>query len=109
MSSEVAGQSDAQPVIDVRGVSKDYRVYTSPGDRFKQAFAWGKRQFFKEFKALDDVSLSVMPGEMVGIIGRNGSGKSTLLQIIAGTLAPTRGEVSVRGRVAGLARTRLGL
>jgi lipopolysaccharide transport system ATP-binding protein len=38
----------------------------------------------------------------VGIIGRNGSGKSTLLQIICGTLAPTRGEAILSGRVAAL-------
>ncbi len=42
------------------------------------------------------------PGETLGIIGRNGGGKSTLLQILAGTLSPTEGEVSVKGRVAAL-------
>ena len=43
-----------------------------------------------------------MPGEVLGIIGRNGSGKSTLLQLVCGTLTPSSGEVSVRGRVAAL-------
>ncbi len=42
------------------------------------------------------------PGETLGIIGRNGGGKSTLLQILAGTLSPNEGEVSVKGRVAAL-------
>jgi lipopolysaccharide transport system ATP-binding protein len=97
---------DAAPardlVIDARDVSKCYRIYPRPTDRFKQAFAWGRRQFYREFWALRDVSLDVRGGEMLGIIGRNGSGKSTLLQIIAGTLAPSAGEVRIGGRVAAL-------
>jgi ABC-type polysaccharide/polyol phosphate transport system ATPase subunit len=52
--------------------------------------------------ALRDVSLSVAPGECLGIVGGNGSGKTTLLQVVAGVLRPTRGEVQVRGRVASL-------
>lgn len=100
--AEIPPLSDSDLVIDVRRISKAYRVYARPVDRFKQAFAWGRRQYFREFMALDDVSLQVRRGEMVGIIGRNGSGKSTLLQIIAGTLTATTGEVAVNGRVAAL-------
>ncbi len=59
-------------------------------------------QSFKNFYALKNISFTVRRGESVGIIGRNGSGKSTLLQIIAGTLMPTEGEVTVKGSVAAL-------
>jgi ABC-2 type transport system ATP-binding protein len=48
------------------------------------------------------VSLTVRQGETVGILGRNGSGKSTLLKCICGVLQPTKGEVAVRGKLAGL-------
>jgi lipopolysaccharide transport system ATP-binding protein len=48
------------------------------------------------------VSFELRPGETVGVIGRNGSGKSTLLQLVCGTLTPSVGQVSVKGRVAAL-------
>jgi len=50
-------------------------------------------------RILDDVSLSVSPGEAVAIIGENGAGKSTLMRICAGLIPPDSGEVSVSGRV----------
>ncbi len=88
--------------IAVHHVSKMYRIYDKPADRLKQMFWRGRRSYGQEFWALHDISFEVSKGEMVGIIGRNGSGKSTLLQIIAGTLAPTEGEVQVKGRVTAL-------
>jgi len=88
--------------IRVKNITKAYQIYDKPQDRLKQSLWRGRKQFYREFKALDDVSFEVKKGETVGIIGRNGSGKSTLLQIICGTLAPTSGTVEVNGRVAAL-------
>jgi lipopolysaccharide transport system ATP-binding protein len=90
-------------IISVRNLSKRYLLYNRPQERLKQILFWrlGKN-YAREFWALRDVSFEVRPGETVGIIGRNGSGKSTLLQIIAGTLAPSQGQVEVDGRVAAL-------
>ena len=89
-------------VIRVQNLSKCYQMYDRPQDRLKQSLWRGRKQFFREFWALKDVSFEVAKGESVGIIGRNGSGKSTLLQLIAGTLNPTSGSVEVTGRVAAL-------
>jgi branched-chain amino acid transport system ATP-binding protein len=71
----------------------------------------GKR--FGGFVALENISLSVTPGERLGLIGPNGSGKSTLVNCICGTLRNERGSVHFDGRsINGLAahqRTHLGL
>jgi lipopolysaccharide transport system ATP-binding protein len=88
--------------ISVQGLSKRYEIYDRPRDRLLQMLGRGRKQFFREFWALRDVSFEVRRGETVGIIGRNGSGKSTLLQLICGTLNPTAGSIDVRGRVAAL-------
>lgn len=88
--------------IKLNRVGKTYRIYNRPEDRLKQMLMRGFRTYFREFKALQGVDLTVHKGETVGLIGRNGSGKSTLLQIVCGTLAPTEGEMEVNGRISAL-------
>ncbi len=88
--------------LEVCNLTKRYQIYESPHHRLWQTLSRGRRCFFKEFWALNDVSFELKKGESMGIIGPNGSGKSTLLQIIAGTLAPTSGSVYASGKVAAL-------
>lgn len=102
--------SSDEIAVRVQGLGKCYQIYDAPRDRLKQ-FVMPRLQritgnepksYFREFRAVDDVSFEIRKGETVGIIGRNGSGKSTLLQIICGTLTPTTGIVETRGRIAAL-------
>lgn len=62
-----------------------------------------RRSVTSSFLALDNVSLSVKRGEVVGIIGRNGCGKSTLLRIIAGIFSPDQGYCRSAGKISLLA------
>ncbi|ANJ26604.1 ABC transporter ATP-binding protein [Agromyces aureus] len=55
-----------------------------------------------EFWALRDVSITVRPGEAIGVVGRNGQGKSTLLKLVAGVMIADEGTVEVTGGVAPL-------
>jgi lipopolysaccharide transport system ATP-binding protein len=56
----------------------------------------------EEFWALDDVNFQVNQGEVLGIIGQNGAGKSTLLKILSRITEPTKGRITISGRVASL-------
>jgi lipopolysaccharide transport system ATP-binding protein len=99
-----------RPIIEVRGLSKSYRLggigFTSLRDEVQRAwarFAWRSAPAGRaEFWALREVSFDVLPGEVLGLIGRNGAGKSTLLKILGEITAPTAGEVRLRGHVASL-------
>ena len=87
--------------VTVENGSKTYRIYAKPADRLKELLLRG-RKFHQDFWALKNVSFRVAQGSTFGIVGENGSGKSTLLQMIAGTLQPTEGRITLNGRVAAL-------
>jgi ribose transport system ATP-binding protein len=73
--STTAADADAEPCLRTEGVSKSFR----------------------HVQALSDVSLSMYPGEVVGLVGENGAGKSTLLSILTGILTATEGQLYVHG------------
>jgi lipopolysaccharide transport system ATP-binding protein len=100
-----------EPMISIRGMGKRYRLGLTHERLLANRILRGVASLFRasdpgagpeEFWALQDVSLDVPEGEVLGLIGRNGAGKSTLLKILSRITEPTRGEIRLRGRVASL-------
>lgn len=83
----------AYPLLDARAISKTYVTGSWPGRK-------------REVRAASDVSLSVLPGETVGIVGESGSGKSTVARCIARLIEPTAGDIFANGRSVAKARGR---
>lgn len=92
----------SEVVIKADNISKLYKLYDKPSDRFKETFSLSKKSYHKEFYALKDINFTINKGETIGIIGRNGSGKSTLLKILTGVLNPTEGDIEVNGKISAL-------
>ncbi len=108
--------------ISVKNISKEYQIgaaeskfrYNMLRDvlmdtvyapvRLAKALAGksARRENKNFFLALNDVSFDLEEGKVLGIVGRNGAGKSTLLKILSRVTEPTKGTVSVRGRVGSL-------
>lgn len=95
---------NAPPLIELSDVAVCYRAAQERIPSFKEyAIRWLRREIrFEEFWALQNISLSINPGEVLGIIGPNGAGKSTLLKVVARVLRPSRGRVQLRGRISPL-------
>lgn len=55
------------------------------------------KQYGKEFKAVDDISFSIEPGEIVGFVGQNGAGKTTTIKMLTSVLKPTSGTIQIHG------------
>jgi lipopolysaccharide transport system ATP-binding protein len=90
-----------RPIVEVRNLSKSYRLGLAQGGRQRpgrDTIIW----------ALREVSFDVLPGEVVGIVGRNGAGKSTLLKILSRIVKPTAGEVDIHGRLGSLLEIGMG-
>lgn len=102
-----------KPILSVENLGKRYRIRREAANaamNFREVLAGLPRKIFRsgvatkaeDFWAVDDVSFDIMPGERIGIIGRNGAGKSTLLKLLSRITDPTKGKITLRGRVASL-------
>jgi lipopolysaccharide transport system ATP-binding protein len=97
IQAEGLGKQYRRGVVEARGMLRDTiaRVARSPLSAFR-------RPKHETFWALDDVSLQVNEGEVLGLIGRNGAGKTTLLKILSRITRPTTGWAEIHGHVRSL-------
>jgi ABC-2 type transport system ATP-binding protein len=86
------------PIIEVHDLTKQFRTFR----RREGVLGALQNLFVREYvtvRAVDHVSFSIAPGEMVGYIGANGAGKSTTIKILTGILVPSSGRVVANGHV----------
>ena len=87
-------------MLIVDGLRKVYKLYDRPSDRLKSFLL--RKQYYRQYTAIESVSFELKPGESLGILGQNGAGKSTLLKMLAGVLLPDEGSISIDGNITGL-------
>jgi ABC-2 type transport system ATP-binding protein len=86
------------PIIEAKGLTKTYRVFQkNPGFLNAVRSLWRRR--YKEVRAVEGVSFTIEPGEMVAFLGPNGAGKTTTLKMLSGLIFPTHGSARVLGFV----------
>jgi ABC-2 type transport system ATP-binding protein len=83
-------------IIEADGLTKTYRVFQKK-DGLLGAVRGLYRREYKEVRAVDGVSFSIEPGEMVAFLGPNGAGKTTTLKMLSGLIYPTSGTAQVLG------------
>lgn len=99
---------NGEPSIVVDGAAKWYTPSNKRNLRLAYPKALPTEPSPNSVVALDRTDLSIGEGQSIGIIGNNGAGKSTILKLIAGVIAPSTGELRVRGRVASMIELGLG-
>ena len=111
----------SETVIKIENLYKEYKLgVISHGTLYRDMQSWWARYRGKEdpnslisthhnqvaekgsFLAINNISLEVMKGEILGIIGKNGAGKSTILKILSKITSPTSGEIKIKGRIGSL-------
>jgi ABC-2 type transport system ATP-binding protein len=86
------------PIIEARALSKTYRVYQKESGLLGALRGLFRREY-KEVRAVESVSFTIEPGEIVGFLGPNGAGKTTTLKMLSGLIYPTTGTATVLDHV----------
>lgn len=92
----------AENAIEVKHVTKQFRIYKDKGRTLKERVLFRKRNNYEVRTVLNDISFNVKKGEAVGLIGHNGCGKSTTLKLLTRIIYPDSGSIEVSGRVSSL-------
>lgn len=87
-----------EKMIELQNITKEFKVLNRR-EGLKGSFQDLFSRDYKIIRAVDDISLSVGQGEIVGFLGPNGAGKSTTIKMMTGVLEPTSGELMVNGRI----------
>lgn len=85
-------------IIEVRNLTKSYRVYRK-GEGLRASLKGLFHRKYEEVRAVKGINLNVEPGEFVAFLGPNGAGKTTTLKLLSGVIDPTDGEATVMGYV----------
>jgi ABC-2 type transport system ATP-binding protein len=83
-------------IIEVKDLRKEFKSYSSRTG-LKGAFRDLFTRNYHVLRAVNDISLTIKKGEMIGYIGENGAGKSTTIKMLTGILTPTSGEIQING------------
>lgn len=94
-----------EPIIQIKNVSKEFKILNRR-EGLKGTFLDLFSRDYRILTAVDNVTMDIMPGEMVGYLGPNGAGKSTTIKMMTGVLEPSAGEILVNGRVPYKNRTK---
>ncbi len=93
---------DKENAIEVKNISKSFKVYFDKGNELKEKLLFWKRNRYENRIVLDDISFSVKKGEAIGLVGKNGCGKSTTLKLLTKIIYPDKGTIEMSGRVSSL-------
>ena len=92
------GRNNMAPIIEIKNVTKEFKTlnrHEGIKGGFKDLFS----RDYKIVRAVDNISMTVGQGEIVGYLGPNGAGKSTTIKMMTGVLEPTEGEILINGNV----------
>ena len=93
--------TNANNSITVQNVSKTFSIAHENIFTLRRFFVTLlSKKGYDEFRAVDNISLTIRKGEFFGIIGRNGSGKSTFLKILAGVYVADSGSIDIQGEIS---------